>query len=356
MNSFVWIDARTPEQAVAELAAARTGLSGAVPKAGGLDLLDRWKEGLESPSRVVNLLRLRGHGMREVQEGPGGLRIGALRTLAQLGDDPVVRRLAPALASAAAEAATPQLRQVATLGGNLLQRPRCWYFRSQEHVCKKKGGTMCFAQHGENDLHAVFDNSVCAMVHPSALATALLALDGRVVALGPAAPGQKDGRPVSERTLALDELLVSPSEPGVNLLREHRLDPAEILTAALVPGAPAGISRRSVYLKLKQKQSCDWPLCDVAVALDFEGPTLKSARVVLGAVAPIPWRARAAEALLPKLGRPDAAGVQRVAQAAQEGAHPLAKNGYKLALLTAMVERALQTALQAPPDQTPRSP
>ena len=341
MRPLVWIEARTPEQAVAELAARREDLGTVVLKAGGVDLLDRLKEGLEAPGRLVNLRRAGGpEGLGEIRlspaaaGAPAALHVGALVTLARLAEDPLVLRHVPALAAAAGGTATPQIRQAATLGGNLLQRPRCWYLRSALHPCKKKGGAVCYAQDGENDFHAIFDNAVCAAVHPSSTATALLSHGARFVALGPG------GR----REAPLEDLLLSPSAPGADLLRDHRLDPAEVLCALLVPVLPEG--GRSVYVKLKQKQSFDWPLGEVAVVLRRgAGGAVEDARIVLGAVAPTPLRAKAAEAALRGLSRADTARLQRVADLALGKARPLQKNGYKIELLKGLLKRALRQAL-----------
>lgn len=343
MNPFTWIEVRTAAQAVAELAQPRGGA--AMLKAGGLDLLDRMKEGLDQPARLINLRRLNDHGMAEVRElaDPPRLHIGALVTLARIAEDPLVRKHAPALAQAMAGAATPQVRQVATLGGNLLQRPRCWYLRSALHPCKKKGGKICFAQEGENELHALFDNAACAAVHPSSAATALVALDAGLEVLG--AGGL--------RRMPIAELALSPGQPGFGFTRDHRLGPSEVLTGVQVPLTGA----RSVYRKVKQKQSFDWPLCEVAVSIQTgqagqPGKGVTAARIVLGAVAPVPWRAKAAEAELLKSGA-DAAGLRRVAQAAARGARPLQHNGYKVALCVTLVERALTAALSGRPDPSP---
>ncbi len=341
-GSLMWIEARTPEQAVAELSQGSPSGGPSVLKAGGMDLLDRMKEGIDNPGRLVNLRRAKGRGIDEIREVPAdgklpaALHIGALCTLSRLAEDPLVRRYFPALAQAVGGAATPQVRQAATLGGNLLQRPRCGYLRSKDHLCKKKGGTTCFAQNGENDFHAIFDNGVCAIVHPSAAATPLWALGARVRVLGPK----------GERELTLPELFVSPGEPGANLLREHHLDPAEVLTQVVVPLPQEG--ERSVYLKVKQKQSFDWPLGEVAVVLrpgKKGGQKVASARIVLGAAAAIPWRVEAAEAELLGLTRIDEAGLRRVGHAAVAGALPLQKNGYKVPLLSGLVQRAVALAL-----------
>ena len=351
MNTFTWIEAKTPEQVVSELQSERGGP--AVVKAGGIDLLDRLKEGLDTPERLINLRRCTTHGLGDVAEVkkealPEGvakllpsasagteppprdcLRLGALVTLAQLAQHPLLKQQIPALSAAAGGAATPQIRQVATLGGNLLQRPRCWYFRSVEHNCLKKGGPVCFAQDGENDFHAIFDNRGCSAVHPAATAVALVALDAVVALYGPK----------GERFARLSALLVSPNQPGGDVRRENRVEPGELITAVFVPTPRAG--ERNIYLKIKQKQSFDWPLCDVAIVIrSGAGKPVESARVVLGAVAPVPWRAKAAEAALQQLTKVDEASVRAVGQAAVQGATPLGKNGYKVPLCSGLVARA----------------
>ena len=268
------------------------------------------------------------------------LRLGELRkslaTLAQVASHPRITQLLPALSAAASGAATPQVRQLATVGGNLMQRPRCWYFRSAEYQCLKKGGGECFAREGENDFHSIFDNRVCSAVHPSALATALWALDAVVLITGPQ----------GERSARLSALLVSASQPGGDVRRENKLAPEEIITALYVPMPKA--NERNVYLKLKQKQSFDWPLVEVAVAVRMSqkpGALFEAARVVLGSVAPTPWRAKAAEAALLKLQSGEAAALQTVGQAAVEGATPMQKNGYKVAIAQALVQRAVAELL-----------
>lgn len=339
MRSLGWIEARTPEQAVAALQRG-AGPSGAVVlKAGGVDLLDRLKEGLEAPVAVVNIRRATGHGLGELGEEPGAsggppsLCIGALVTLARLAEDPLVARHAPALAEAARGVATPQIRLLATLGGNLLQRPRCWYLRSRAHPCRKKGGAVCFALDGENEHHAIFDNGACAAVHPSSTATALVAYGAEVAVLGP------DGT----RTAPLEALYPTPGAPGVDLQRDHLLGPAEVLCAVRIPIHPG---RRGLYMKIRQRQTFDWPLAEAAVVLrrDAVG-NVQEARVVLGAVAPLPWRARRAEAALLGLRRPEADALRRVAEEATASARPLSSNGYKLQLVRALVVRILRRLL-----------
>src|SRR5258708_1108947 len=172
MNRFEWVNATTVEQA---LGAAGGGAS---YKAGGGGLLELIENGIARPPGVVNIREIR--ALDGISENDKGLRLGPVVTLAQIEEHPLIQKKYAALSQAASRIATPQIRNMATLGGNLVQRPRCWYFRSEDFHCRKKGGTHCFAQDGENDYHAIFDNRVCAIIHPSGMAVPLVALDGRV--------------------------------------------------------------------------------------------------------------------------------------------------------------------------------
>ena len=299
-----------------------------IVKSGGIDLLDLMKEGLLAPAGVTSLSGVAGLSAIEPQSD-GGLRIGALVTLARLASDETVRKLYPSLADAVGASASLEIRNAATLGGNILQRPRCWYFRAAEFRCLRKGGGHCYAIDGENQHHAIFDNRFCAIVHPSTSATALVALGAEVELV------DADG---ATRRVALEEFFVGPDK---DVQRENDLRPHEILTAVLLPNAA---SLKMAHLKLSQKQSFDWPLVDVAVALDLASDgTCRKATIVLGAVAPTPRRARAAEAAL--AGKPvDAQSAAAAGRAALEGATPLSKNAYKAPMLETLVRRA---ALQA---------
>jgi xanthine dehydrogenase YagS FAD-binding subunit len=326
MNRFEWVNPSSLEQAVAALG------KGAVVKAGGIDLMDLLKEHLVEPTRLVNLRTVR--GLDHVTDGRDELLVGPLVTLARLADDGAVRRRYRALAEAAGHAATPQIRNAATLGGNLLQRPRCWYYRSEQFVCKKKGGDVCFAvaPTGENAYHAIFDNRICAAVHPSATATALVALGARLRVRS--ASGGRD--------LPLESFFVSPA---TDVTRENQLAEGEIITEIAVPAPPAGTS--SAYIKQGEKESYDWPLAEVAVALEQQGGTCRRASIVLGAAAPVPYRSRAAEAAL--IGRRiDEGSAQAAARTAVDGATPLAQNGHKLQLFQAIVRRAILAAAGSP--------
>ena len=299
-----------------------------VVKAGGIDLLDLMKEGLIAPAEVTSLVGALGLDAI-VETADGDLRIGAMATLARLAADATIRRRYPALAEAAGASASPQIRALATIGGNLLQRPRCWYFRSAEFRYLRKGGGHCYAIAGENAYHAIFDNRFCAIVHPSTSATALVALGAR------AALVDSDG---NAREVALEDFFVGPDR---DVQRENDLKAGEILASVALPPA-AGL--RMTHMKLAQKESFDWPLADVAVVLDLApGGVCRRASVVLGAAAPTPRRARAAEAVL--TGNPvDADLAEKAGKAAIQGATPLSANAYKAPMFETLVKRAILKA------------
>ncbi len=321
MNRFEYVRAGSVAEAVVAL-----GERGAVLKAGGVDVVDRLKEGLLAPRRLVSLEAGELRTLRD--DARGGLRVGALVTLAALEAHPVVRGRYAALSQAAGHVATPQIRSMATVGGNLLQRPRCWYFRSADFHCRKKGGATCYAQHGENQLHAIAGNGTCAIVHPSTLATALVALGAKVTLQGPRGP----------RTMALESFFSTPEH---SLASENVLAADEVLTELQVP-APA-IGTRSVHWKQGEKESFDWAIAEAAVVLELEGKTCKRASIVLGAMAPVPVRAKAAEGLL--LGKVvDAAAAAAAAKAAVAKATPLDKNHYKVQVFETVVARAIVAA------------
>lgn len=321
MNRFEWTNARSVEEAIAQMNGA------AAVKAGGIDLIDRLKEGLDAPSRLINIRSIKElDGVSEDEKK--GLRIGPLVTLASLDTNKIVRSRYTALGDAAGHAATPQIRNVATVGGNLLQRPRCWYFRQEEFNCRKKGGDRCFAIEGENQYHAIFGNKLCAIVHPSALATALVALRARLVLTGPK----------GKREVELEKFFVTPEE---DMERENSIGADELITEIQVPALSS--QSRSVYLKQGEKESFDWPVADVAVVLNCAGATCKQASIVLGAAAPVPLRARGAESVLAGKSINEET-AREAARAAVQGATPLTENAYKLPIFTALVRRAILAA------------
>ena len=339
MNRFGWTSAATVSEAAAAtsitvadaMTATRDATNGretSVVKAGGIDLLDLLKENLLAPTKVVSLRDVA--GLATIAEQAGGLRIGSMVTLANAAVHPLVRQRYPALADALQNSASPQIRNVGTLGGNLLQRPRCWYFRAAEYHCLRKGGGHCFAISGENQYHAIFDNQPCAIVHPSTAATVLVAL-GATLELT-----NSEG---VTRNVLLENFFVSPDR---DLQRENDLKPREILTAILLPVLPTSL--RMAHLKQGEKDSFDWPLADVAVALDLNSNgSCKGAAIILGAAAPVPHRAKLAENIL--IGRRvDDAKAREAAHAALDGATPLTKNAYKLPLFETLVRRTILKA------------
>ena len=314
---FQWQDSRSVPDAIAQLDGKT------LVKAGGIDVIDRLKENIDAPAKLVNIRTI--VGLDQVREDANGINIGPLVTLDQLDHHAAVRGSYPALADAAGHAATPHIRNVATIGGNILQRPRCWYFRNEQFHCRKKGGTRCFAQDGENDYHAIFDNRTCAIVHPSAVSVALVAYGATLELTG------KKGK----REVAIEQFFVKPDE---DVHRENRLAEDELLTAIRIPKPSAGT--KSAYMKLGEKESFDWPLAEVAVVL---GP---KPAVILGAAAPVPWRAQSAERVL--AGNPvNEETARAAAKAALQGASPLANNFYKLPIFEAVVRRTILAAAQA---------
>lgn len=322
MKPFEWANASTVEQALSLLD------KGSSLKAGGVDLVDLMKEQIASPKRVVNIRAIKELDYVKLDDADGSLRLGPLVTLGRLSDEPLVRQRFTALADAAGHAATPQIRNMATLGGNVLQRPRCWYFRNQMFPCRKKGGEICYAQEGENQYHAIFNNQLCAIVHPSATACALVAMGATLQLTGP-----KDKRDVKA-----EEFFILPN---VDLHRENQLRDDEMITEIRVPALPA--SAKSAYIKQGEKESFDWPVSECAVVLDRDGDRCKSASVVLGAAAPVPHRAKETEAAL--VGQTITMDSARAAaKAAMEGARPLANNRYKLALFQTIIARTILMA------------
>lgn len=291
--------------------------------AGGTDLLGCLRDGVFTAGTVVSLSGL--SELRGIAERPdGSLRIGALATLAEIASHPRLLERWTALAQGAGAAASPQLRNQGTIGGNLCQRPRCWYFRG-DFRCARKGGDTCYAVDGENELHAIFGGARCYVVHPSDTASSLVALDARVRIAGPA----------GDRTVPVEEFFVLPAE---DLTREHVLGPGEVVTEVVVPAPAAGV--KSSYRKVRSRGGWDFALAGVALAVQTSGGVVRGARVVLSGVAPTPWRAKHAEAAL--AGKPlNARTAVDAAAAAVEGAEPLEQNGYKVDLVRGIVEEAL---------------
>lgn len=326
MKSFEWTNPTTINEAVKLLTAPGGDIDEAPrPIAGGQDLLTTMKDYTSRPARLVNLKNIR--GLDRITLNARGLTIGALVTLSELEDHAGVRKSFPGLAEAAHSIATPQIRNLGTVGGNLCQRPRCWYFRLEEVVCLKKGGSECYAATGENKYNAIIAGGPSFIVHPSDLAPMLLALGARVTVSGAA----------GKRVIPLDKFFTLPSDG--NIRRENVLQNDDIITEVFVPAS--ALAARSTYLKFKERESLDFALASVAAAVQLAPDrTVRDARIVLGGVAPIPWRVPAAEKFLAgKELKPDV--LAEAAKIALADAKPLEKNAYKVPLAQTLVRRAL---------------
>lgn len=296
----------------------------AVPIAGGTDLLGLMKSGVVQPERLVDLTGISGLSGWSSAPG-GGLRIGALTSLAALEASADLRRVLPIIPQALADAATVQLREMGTVGGNLLQRNRCWYFRDDSFKCWLKGGDRCFAREGEHHYHAVVGARECVIASPSDLAPALIACDASLeVRSG-------DGT----REMPLADLFVVPHGRE---RREHSLEPGELITAVVVP--EAALARKGAFRKQMDRKAWSFALVSVAASARVQNGRAHDVRIVLGGVAPVPWRAREAEAALEGalLHEGNCATAAALALA---GAEPLPDNAYKVPLGIETVRRAL---------------
>jgi xanthine dehydrogenase YagS FAD-binding subunit len=319
MNRFEFARASS----VAEARSLKAEKPGSIWKAGGIDVLDHLKEHLVEPPRVVDIKSL--PGMKDITvEADGSLKIGPLATLAQVASNAGVQKTHKALAEACGEAASPQIRNVATIGGNVLQRPRCWYYRLESYKCFKKGGDVCFAVAGENRYHVLFGGGPAFAPHPSNAAVPLVAYGASFVLDGP-----KGGRVVA----ASDFFLLPAQDPT----RENVLQADEVLKEIRVPSAAGW---KSAYYEVRERAAFDWPLVSAAIALKVSGDVVRDARVVLGQVATIPWRSAAAEKAL--VGKAvGAASAEAAGKAAVEGAQPMSDNGYKVDLVATLVRRTV---------------
>jgi xanthine dehydrogenase YagS FAD-binding subunit len=303
--------------------------NGNVAYAGGVDVIDLSKQNIVEPTALVNLKGLKELGGIDVRPF-GDLRLGATAKLSEVAEHPVIRAKFTAISEAAGEAATPQIRNLGTVGGNILQRPRCWYFRNPDVNCLKKGGDRCYSIGGLNRYHAILGGGPSYIVHPSNLAPALIAMHASATIVGPS----------GQRTVELEKFFTLPT---VDPKRENSLKRGEIITEVIVPAPAAGTT--SHYLEAREKQSFDWPLVSVAVVLDRtpNAKTVRDARVVMGAVAPIPWRSSNAEAAL-KAGPLDESRARAAAEAALKDAQPMSDNAYKIVIAKVIVRRAIMHA------------
>jgi len=294
-----------------------------LPLAGGQDLLARMKDYVTEPDRIVNVKNALDATVTSMPGG--GIKIGAAMKIVDLAEHPQVSKLYPAMVLAAGEVGTPQIRNQGTVGGNLNQRPRCWYFRNEEFVCFKKGGNQCFSPAGENQFHAIFGSGPSFIVRPSNIAVPCVAYNATFRLFGPK----------GERMVPAAEYFTMPTLQNVRT--ENVLMPNELLTHVILP-APGTI--KSGHYEVRYKESHDWPIAFATVLLAMNGDAVRTARVVMGAVAPVPWRSEAAEAALAgKTITEETAAA--AAEAALRGAKPLSQNAYKIQVAKTAVKRAI---------------
>jgi xanthine dehydrogenase YagS FAD-binding subunit len=339
MNAFEYVNARSFQHASQSL----TGEENESKLiAGGIDLLTELQARIIEPKRVVNLKSI--PGLTKIDSNDRGLTLGPLVTLAAIERHPVIMRDYTALAEAAHSVGSPQIRNVGTIGGNLCQRPRCWYYRDETIKCFKKGGVRCYAaeDEGANKYNAILGGGPSYIVHPSDCATALVAL-GAVIRYG-----NGRGKP---KEVPAEQFFVLPNERlhFENILGDK--EPNEILQEIFIPKPARGT--RSAYLKFRERDSFDWAMSAVAAVAQVEdGDRIRDIRVVLGGVAPKPWRSKEAEQVLN--GQRFTTGLaNQAADAALAPAKPLSKNAYKVPLTKVLLRRAVETVATGKSSVTP---
>lgn len=298
-----------------------------LPYAGGIDLLGLMKDGIENPVKLIDLKAL--PAMDKITYTPGkGLKIGALVTITELAEHELINKKYTVLGQAAKEVASPQLRNQGTIGGNICQRPRCWYFRGEFH-CLRKGGDVCYAVEGENKYHCIIGGNPCFIVHPSDTAVALLALDASVTVFS-----RRKSRQVPLRGFfVLPEKVVT---------RENILKPGEIVTEILVPDVPAGT--RSGYLKVKERGVWDFATVSAAAVLQVQQDIVKTTRITLGGVAPIPWLEKHVSSQLQGMTiKSD--NLEQIVSGALKDAEPLEQNAYKVPMARNLIKRLITNLL-----------
>ena len=334
MNKFSWYEATSIEDALQQVNKTvseelyQSTNNAAVFKSGGIDVFDWVKEGLINPQKIINIRNIPGLDVISY-DAKDGLRVGSNVTLAELASNSDIKNHYLALHQAINHAATPQLRNMSTLGGNIAQRNRCWYFRSADHQCFRKSGDRCFARHsetGENENHAIIDNGSCVSLHASSISTALMAFNASVVIVN--SKGEK-------KKVLMDDFFVSA---GQDIAMETILQAKEIITEIVLP-APSK-NTKSYYIKQVARESYDWSLGDVAVVIETSGDTCKSASIVLGAAAPVPYRSVQAQQAMEKKSINNT-NAMAAAEAAMSVARPLSKNGYKVPLFVSTIKQAI---------------
>jgi xanthine dehydrogenase YagS FAD-binding subunit len=317
--NFAYTRPKSLKEAVQHLSSG-----GARILAGGTDLLGCLRDDIFPANKIVSLSQLNDlRGIRLMKDG--GLRIGALTTITEAKNSKIIQEHYPALAKAASEVASPQLRNQGTMGGNLCQKPRCWYYRGEFH-CLRKGGDKCYAFKGENQFHCIFGSGgLCYIVHPSDTAPALVAYGATARVIGPK----------GTRTVPLEKFHVLPRE---DVQKETVLKVNEVLTEILLPPPVKGL--RTSFRKVRARQSWDFALAGVSLALQFKEDRVVKSRVVLSGAAPVPWRSKETEGVITGK-RLDAETVAQAVDAVVKNAEPLEQNGYKISLFRGVIEEEL---------------
>ena len=323
MKSFENIDVKSVKEAVGLLRKFQQQKKSAAVVGGGSEYLQLMKDHVVEPDYLLNLKSI--PGLDYIKEERGGFRIGALAKLAEIEEHPAVREKLLILSDAAGEAASPQIRNAGTLAGNICQRPFCWYFRSSNFTCLRKGGQLCYTVTGDGRFHAILGGGPSYITHPSDTAPALVALGAQIKIAGPA----------GERTMPLERFFVLPQ---VDYSRENILKPDEIVTEIQVPYPKSG--SKGFYHKVRERLAWDHAIVSVATVVQSSSGVVREARVVMGGVAPIPWRAPKAEEFL-RGKKLDEATAQKAGEIALEGARPLKDNGYKVKMAQDLIQRGL---------------
>jgi len=323
MKTFANANPRDLPQALTMIKQAHAGGQSVAIAGGGSDLLGMVKERIVAPDVLISLKAIK--GLDQVTPASGGVNIGGLITLDALSRHTVIRRQYPVLAEAAESVATPQIRNAGTLAGNVCQRPWCWYYRNG-FKCYKAGGNTCYSINGENQFHAIFGGGPSFIVHPSDTAPALVALDAKFRIVGPS----------GERTVTAADFFTLPQKDAA---KENVLASDEVLASVFLPAPQA--QTRSTYHKVLDREAWTHAVVSAAIVIEMDGETCRAARVVLGGVAPIPWRVPEAEQLLAGQ-RITAELATKAGEAAIAGANPLRKNAYKLPLTKTVVRRTVE--------------
>jgi xanthine dehydrogenase YagS FAD-binding subunit len=323
MREFKIAQPESLDQVTSLLSQEKTGYT---LMAGGTDLLDEIKNKVIAPDVVIDLQSI--PDLSFIKTEKSYVVIGALTSVADLAENPIIRDNFPILVEAAMSLASPQLRNVGTVGGNLCQRPRCWYYRDPDTICRKKGGSRCYALRGRNRYHAIFGGGICSIVHPSDLAPALISLDTEVTIHGPA--GKKN-------STKLEEFFTLPQN---NVRKENVLEPHQVLSAIRIPLPKNGA--KSTYYKFKERSTWDFAVVSAAINGVLSGGVFKDLKIVCGGLAPIPWRLKKAEDFI-RGKNPTEEVIRHGAKQALTDARPLEENAYKMDLVEAVLYTAISS-------------